>query len=217
MNLVNIISTGRAIFVSHFINFNQVLSLHIAKNLVSISPVYIVSKYDFPPILLDTLDQQSIEKISIYRSLPKTLRDGTVLIIISDEIDIESIKSICPSHNFFMFTFKLSIPKKACKYHLYKVAKVGNSLYSIRSLEGDVLLVRCNGGSIEEVELPVDIQILIEELKDLTNALGSVKAYYFVKYLSKKYGYSREKCLELVRRAIAMGLIIYSGGYLLVR
>ncbi len=79
-----------------------------------------------------------------------------------------------------------------------------NNIYLFRMENNDV---------IEEI-IPGAITSIYNELKEYVTMYGSIKASDFVKYIARKYGYSREEAIKIIREAIDLGIIRYDYGCL---
>lgn len=214
MYLDVIIKRGRAVIISPYVSLNMALGLYIAHRITeSVAPVYILSEYNFHPSLLSILPTGSLDKIVIANNLSFVI-SGYVVIAILKSLNIMLFRSIAKSaSDFFILTPKFNTSASLSNINVYKVRKVCSSTYSIQT-NSLVFLIRIAGNDIVEEPIPQEIERLVEELRSLIKSFGSVKASVFVKYMSKKYGYSREKCLELLRRSILMGIVRYENGYL---
>lgn len=217
MSLRSIIEKGKAIFVSPYTGLSIVLGIHIARHLtLSKSTVFMFSEYPIPSSTLAIIEPDRSMHIKFLDSLSSVVQNSTLIAILS-YVDIETYNLISSStSNFYIFTNRLSMSRPRYRHGLviYRVKRVGENIYLIRS-NYYRCLIKVSGGSIEEVEIPFEVTLISEELKELMSVYGSVKASVFLKYFSRKYGYSRDKCLELIRKAEALGLVKYVGGYLL--
>lgn len=218
MWLKHIVKIGRAVFISSYTNFNVIASLHIAQYFAtSTQNVYALYEVDLPPSALNILNDDMAKSICIVRSFNdiKLVQSKSILIAIIDTIDASLFNTIInKAYDFYIFTQKFSRPKGRRDYHIYKVYKVKEGLFLVHTDTNQRYLLKISGDNLEEVGIPDEVMRLYNELKEFITTFGSVKASDFVKYCLRKYGYSREACLELLRQAISLKLIKYVDGYI---
>ncbi|MEM1644304.1 MAG: hypothetical protein QXL96_00300 [Ignisphaera sp.] len=218
MWLKRIIELGKAIFISSYTNFNIITSLHIARYLATLTPtVYFVHEVDLPPTALNILDHDVTKSIHVARSLNDIdlIQSKPILVAIIDVVNTNVFNVVVnKTRDFYIFTQKFPRSKRRRDYHIYRVWKVKEDLFLVYTDNNQKYLFKIFGGSFKEMSIPNEIMRLCDELRELMAAFGAIKASNFVKYCSRKYGYSKETCLELLRQAILLRLIKYVNGYL---
>ncbi|MEM2200870.1 MAG: hypothetical protein QXZ41_00650 [Ignisphaera sp.] len=204
--------------MSSYINFNIIIGLHIAQDVArSKNRVYIVYKTDLPSTMLDFLDHNVAKYVHVVKRLDDIdlLQTKPIIIAMLNTADIDLFNAVINKvHNFYIFTPRFSLPKEKFDYPIYRVQKIKEGLFIVYKDTNEKYLIKVFGNNLEEISIPNEVVNICNELKELVVTFGSVKASNFVKYCSRKYGYSREECIELLRQAISLKLIKYVSGYL---
>lgn len=215
LNLSSIIAKGRALFVSPYTNFNLVLGLHIAQQLAMDGVrVHLFTDFNVGSRLFYSFELGNHELLKPVKNLDDDSLAGSTLVAIVTVADDRILDlALDRFSNFFVFAHKILAFKHRRCCNKYRVRKLDASLYSISSNDY-VLLVKVVNGRINEVGPPKEVLQVAEELRSVTEVFGCVKASNFVKYLVRKLGYGRNKCLELLRLTIALGVVRYRNGYL---
>ena len=94
-----------------------------------------------------------------------------------------------------------------------RVRRVGANTYSI-SVENSVHLFKLDGFKVVEVPIPEEALLVYRLVKEAVEMFGSPRASEVVKMLRARHGFARERALEAVRKAVAVGLVKYDGKYL---
>lgn len=218
MWLKHIIGLGKVIFVSPYTNFNIIVGLRIAQDVAtSIRNVYMVCETDLPSTMLSFLDYNTAKYVRIVKRLNNIdlLQTKPIIIAMLNTIDIDLFNAVINKvHNYYIFIPRFSLPKEKRDYYTYRVQKIKEELFLMYKDTNEKYLIKVFGNNLEEVSIPDEVINLCNELKELVATFGSVKASNFVKYCSRKFGYSRDECVELLRQAISLKLIKYVDGYL---
>ncbi len=103
---------------------------------------------------------------------------------------------------------------------IYQIKRVGSNLYRVLRVENGkakgYALLKMQVCEVFQYEMPSDLRIIYEELSEIVNEFGSIKATDFLKYITRKRNMDREHALNMIRLAISMGIIKYSNGHLTI-
>ncbi len=201
-------------FVSPYANLGIVLGMNIAGYLASSGlRVQLAIEFSIPidiaEVIAELYGSEATERIVIDRDRVEGL-DAYVYVSERDG------SSIPWRGRVYAAIPKLGrLPQKLREYiHVYRVRRVDGNTYSFVSRDG-IYLAKVDRYRLIDQELPEEVKALHRELVDLYTELGAIKAFSVVNMLRKRYGYSREQAIQIIRKAIAIGVVKYENGYLI--
>jgi len=217
MLLETVAQRTRCAFVSPFANLNIVLGINIAGYLASKGLRVLLSMdfsvpLDLAGVIEELYGSEAVERVAMAMAGESDVKGLDAYVYVSER-DGASIRW---RGRVYAMVPKLGrLPRNVREtIYVYRVRRIGGNTYSFLSKDG-IVLVRVERFRLVEQGVPEEVLALHRELVELCAEFGAVKAFTVVNMLRKRYGYSREQAIELVRKAIAMGLIKYENGYLM--
>lgn len=206
----------RVVFLSPYANFNLVFGLSLAKHLLKfLHSIYMFCEFDIPSSVLSILDESEIKRLYISKTVHNvniSNAEGVIMILDKEVNNMYRILRIDIKY-LFIFIPRLKLIKDIHDMIIYRVRKASTGIYQFLTKERRYF-VKVIGTQVIEVSIPHNLELIVVELNDIINTFGSIKASDFVKYCMRKMNLGREECVDLVRKAISMGIIKYRGGYL---
>ncbi len=205
------------------------LAMQLAREIERFRLVKILSPYSSLNIALAlSLARYWLEKgarVAISSSIPLSICSEAVTKLLSKGLRLEPIDNIDRAIVIYSDSVEdiprargvILIGSRSPRLRVdasYRARQVEPNTYSLVGDEG-IHLLKVRNCFVEELEIPEEVKMIYNEVRDIYMEFGAVKAWTVVKMLMKRYGLSREQAIDVVRRAIAVGLLKYESGYLI--
>jgi len=211
MFIDTILKLNRSLILSYFMGFN----IKLAKKIVERG---IEKGYRFS-VYID----EGLVRLSFERLLSETIV-GEICIMPNCRDYDYIVALISNSHNFVSISnyqrfiaIMSQKPRELLNRGIFdEVCNTKRSSIYISMIcrRGGFYLFRVEDDDIVEEHIPRTMISIYNDLKEYVTMFGSIKASDFSKYIARKYGYSREEAIRIIRDAISLGIFRYSYGYL---
>ncbi len=206
-----ILKINRLLILSYFMGFN----IKLAKKIIERG---IEKGYRFSIYIDENLTRLSFERLlneTIMKEIcimPNCKDYNYVVALISNPYNFTLVS------NYQRFiVFMPQKPRNLLNRNIFDEVcntRKSSSYISMICRHSNFYLFRVENNDIIEEHIPNTMISIYNDLKEYVTMYGSIKASDFSRYIAKKYGYSKEEAIKIIRDAINLGIFRYSYGYL---